>query len=213
MFEIDLLKGKGRPHKTDLKRMIAGLIMLLIPVMATMMYAAGAQHDRIRLASLHNAAAANEARLGQYAEDMRFLADLRGQINNLSLSIGDIGQALNYRMVISPVLVELAEHLPPEIFMREMNLRRTPQRQRKVDATTGAVSFDTIIQRSIKLSLCGHDSADGDAAVQTYIARLEAAPALKPLLREIRPASRQQTELRGENVTIYEIELFLKDQR
>lgn len=213
MFEIDLLKGKGRPYKTDLKRVIAGLAVLLIPVAATMVYAAGAQHDRVKLASLHRAVAANEARLEQYAEDMRFLADLRGQINNVSLSIGDIGQALRFRLVTSPALVELAEHLPPEIFMREMNWRRSPQRQRKVDATTGAVSFETAIQRSIRLSLCGYDGADNDEAVQSYIARLETAPALMPLLREIRPASRGQTELRGENVTVYEIELFLKDQR
>lgn len=213
MFEIDLLKGKGRPYKTNLKRVVFGLVVLLIPVGAVMVYAAGIQHDRIKLATLQRTAASNEARLDDYAGDMQFLSDLRSQINDVSLAIADIGQALNYRLAASPVLVELAEGLPSEIFIRDMNWRRSTQRERKVDRKTGKVQFETFIQRSLKLSLCGSMDADSDAAVQAYIAYLESAPALKPLLREIRPASREQTEVKGEPITVYEIELFLKDQR
>lgn len=213
MFEIDLLKGKGRPQKTDLKRVVLRLIVLLIPIGATMAYAAGFQHDRITLASLHRTISDNEARLNDYAEDMRFLSDLRRQINDISLSIADIGQTLRYRIILSPALVELADGLPSDIVMREMNWRRSAQRERKVDPKTGQVRFETIVQRSLKLSLCGYDGADSDAAVQAYLAHLEAAPVLTPLVREIRPASRQQAEVKGKNATLYEIELFLKDQR
>ena len=213
MFEIDLLKGKGRPYKTDLKRVVTGLMILLIPIGAAMVYAAGLQHDRIKLATLQRLAEANNTRLEGYAEDMRFLTDLSRQVNEVSLAITDIGQAMRYRLVASPILVEIADGMPTEIFLREMNWRRSSQRDRKVDDNTGKVWFETVIQRSIKLSLCGYEGTHSDAALQAYITHLETAPALKPLLREIRPALREQTEFNGKNAVFYEIELFFKEQR
>lgn len=213
MFEIDLLKGKGRPHKTDLKRVVPGLMILLIPIGAVMVYAAGLQHDHIKLTSLRRLAESNNTRLEDYAEDMRFLTDLSRQINEVSLAITDIGEAMRYRLVASPILVEIAEGLPAEIFLREMNWRRSSQRERKVDNNTGKSWFETVIQRSIKLSLCGYEGTHTDAALQTYITYLETSPALKPLLREIRPALREQTEYDGKSAVFYEIDLFLNEQR
>jgi hypothetical protein len=213
MFEIDLLKGNGRPRKTSVKCAVIRTIVLLIPLGAAMVYAIEMQNDRTELAAIRQSIAANEAGVNEYADDMRYLADLRAQLDGVALSISEIGQALRYRIVTSPVLVEIAESLPAEIYVREMNWKRTPQRDRIVDSKTGQVRFETCIQRSLKLSLCGREGADGDAAVQAYIAHLEKAPALKPVLREIRPASRQQIEIKGENTTVYEVELFLKEQR
>ena len=213
MFEIDLLKGKGRPYKSDPKRIAMGLMLLLIPVGATMVYAVGLQHDRIQLAAMQRTTAANEAKLGDYAEDMQFLSDLRRQIDGVSLSIADIGLALRYRLVASTMLVELAESLPQDILIRELQWKRNSQRERKTSEDGSQVHYETVVQRSLKLTLCGFEGADSDTAVQAYIGRLGESPALKPMVREIRPASREQRIVNDKNATLYEIELFLKDQR
>jgi hypothetical protein len=213
MFEIDLLKGKGRPYKSDPKRVAMGLLLLLIPVGATMVYAVGIQHDRIQLAAMLRTTAANEEKLADYAEDMQFLSDLRRQIDGVSLSIADIGLALRYRLVASTMLVELAESLPQDILIRELQWKRNSQRERKTSPDGSQVYYVMVVQRSLKLTLCGFEGADSDTEVQAYICRLSESPALKPLVREIRPASREQRIVNDKNATLYEIELFLKDQR
>ena len=213
MFEIDLLKGKGRPGKSDLKSVILKLMLLLIPIGGAMVYAVDLQHDKIQLSGIRRTVAANEARLAECADDMKFLTDLRTQINGLSLSITNIGQTLRYRRVTSAVLVELAELLPPEIFIREIDWKRSGLRERITDKDGGNARFETVVQRTLKLSLCGYEGSDSDAAVQAYLACLGTSPALAPHLREIRPAAREQLFLNEKNATLYEIELYLKEQR
>lgn len=213
MFEIDLLKGKGRPYRSDPKRVALGLMLLLIPIGATVVYAVGFQNDRIQLTAIQRNTAANEARLADYADDIQFLTDLRRQIDGVSLSIADIGLALRYRLVASTVIVELAESLPPAILIHEIQWKRNSQRERKTSEDGSKVSYETVVQRSLKLTLCGFEGADSDTAVQTYINRLGESAALKSLVREIRPPSREQRILDDKNATLYEIELFLKDQR
>ena len=212
MFEIDLLKGKGRPRKANLKRLVAGVFILLIPIGAAVAYAVDMQHSRIQVQTLLRTAETNEARLENYAEDMQFLTDLRRHINDVSRSIEDVGTVLNYRMVTSEVLVELAEQLPDEIYLREMNWRRASHRERKRHPETGKNYYEITIQRSLALSLCGHQGADSDAAVQTYLGRLKASPTVSPLMRDVRTVSRQQRLAEDQNETLYEIELLFHDQ-
>jgi hypothetical protein len=213
MFEIDLLKGKGRPYKADPKRIALGLMLMLIPIGATMAYAVGLRQDRIQLAAIQKTTADNETLLADYADDLKYLSDLRRQIDGVSLSIADIGLALRYRIVASTVLVELAENLPPAILIRELQWKRNSQRERKTNKDGSQVGYEIVVRRSLKLTLCGFEGADSDTAVQAYIRRLDESPALKPLIREIRPPSREQRILNDKNATLYEIELFLKDQR
>ena len=212
MFEIDLLKGKGRPRKAQFKRVVVRLFVLLIPIGVTAVYAVDLQHDRIQVKTLLRTVQANEAQLESYAEGMLSLSRLRRDINTLSQSIEDIGRVLNYRIVTSEVLVELADQLPDEIYLMEMNWRRASQRERRKDPKTNKNYHHITIQRSLRLSLCGHQGADSDTAVQTYIQRLKQSPALRPLIRDIRTISREQRLLEDKNETLYEIELFLNDQ-
>lgn len=213
MFEIDLLKGKARPYRTNLKRVVMGMVLLLIPIGATMAYAVELFSNRIELSTMRHTLAINEAQLAHYADDMRFVAELKGHINDVSLFIADVGQILRYRLVASAVLAELAKQLPPNIFLQEMDWNRALQRDEIPGENGAPARSETVVQRSLKLSLCGSEDASSDTAVQAYMGSLSASPALVPLVREIRPAARSQREVEGKNVTVYEIELYLKDQR
>jgi len=213
MFEIDLLKGKARPYKTNLKRVVLQLALLLIPIGATLAYAVDLSRGRIELSTMRHALAVNEAQLANYADEMQFLAKLRAQIGDVTLLIGDVGQALRFRRVTSAVLVELAAQLPPNIFLQDVNWRRTLRREQKPGENGDSVRFETIVERSLTLSVCGIEEASSDSAVQAYVGSLAASPVVAPLVREIRPAARKQREFEGKNATVYDIELFLKEQR
>jgi len=212
MFEIDLLKGKARPYKPSPKRVVVAGTLLAIPLIVALVYAAGIQSDRAQLATMRRMTDEHKTRLADYAEDMEFLTDLRRQIDTVSLSLSDIGQALRYRTVTSDMLATVAQELPPTLVLREMNVRRVGKRDRKTDET-GNVRFETTVQRGLSLTICGDESRDCDAAVQQYIDRLKTAEAIAPMLVDIRTASRQQQELDGRGAMVYQLELTFKDQR
>ena len=213
MFEIDLLKGKARPYKTNLKKVVLRLMLLLIPIGATVVYAVDLSYDRVELSAMQRAHGINESKLEDYVDDMQFLAGLKTRINNVSLLIAEVGQALRYRQVVSPALVEFVEKLPSNVFIKEMTWDRVLRREQKVNEADGSVGYETTIQRSLKLLLYGNEDASSDEAVQRYLSRLEASPIVADVVREIRPAARRQYETDGKIETIYEIQLFLKDQR
>ncbi len=212
MFEIDMLKGKARPYKPSPKRVAAAAVLLAIPSIAAMVYAAGLQRDRAELATIRKMADDNQVRLAGFADDMEFLTGLRRQIDTVSLSLADVGQALRYRVVTSEMLTAIAQELPATVTLREMTLRRTGTRDRKTDEA-GNARFETTVRRGLNLTLCGDESRDGDAAVQQYIDRLKADAAFAPRLVDIRTASRQQQELDGRSAMVYQLEITFKDQR
>lgn len=212
MFEIDLLKGKARPYKPSPKRLMATGVLLAIPLIATMVYAAGLMSDRAELAATQRAVADHQAQLDHYAEDVQFLLGLRRQIDAVSLSVSDIGQALYYRQVASDVLTAIAQELPETIVLCEMNLKRTGRRDRKTDAA-GTPWYETTVQRGLTLILGGDLNSDSDAAIQEYIDRLKASPALSPRLADVRTAARQQRVVKDKEMTVYTIDITFKDQR
>lgn len=213
MFEIDLLHGKGRPRRVNLKRAAMRVVMLLIPVGATVAFAADLQRGRLQTEALQQTAAEVEAQLIDYADDVRVLTELRGQLSDLSTSLEEIGYLLRYRLVASTALAQIAETLPPDIVLREIQFRRNGRRERIEDEDSGKVRFEPVVNRTLRLSLYGFEGTDTDTAVQTYLNRLTHSPALAPLVREIRTTSRQQRDLDETKAMFYEIELLLNEQR
>jgi Tfp pilus assembly protein PilN len=213
MFEIDLLHGKGRPRRVNLKRAAMRVVMLLIPVGATVAFAADLQRGRLQTEALQQTAAEVEAQLIDYADDVRVLTELRGQLSDLFTSLEEIGYLLRYRLVASTALAQIAETLPPDIVLREIQFRRNGRRERIEDEDTGKVRYEPVVNRTLRLSLYGFEGTDTDTAVQTFLDRLTHSPALAPLVRDIRTTSRQQRELNETKAMFYEIELLLKEQR
>lgn len=213
MFEIDLLKGKGRPRRADLKRVVLRLALLLIPILTTLAYAVEMRRDHVRLEAMRDVAADNAARAEDYRDAVMQIETIRRDMNEIKPAIDEIGLALNYRLVVSEALAALAEQMPASIVLSEMDWRRNLTREQKTDDQTGRVRTEVVIHRSVRLTLHSDSAADGDAAVQMYIRRLNESPTLSPLVREIRPAARQQRDIADKTITQYVIELFLKEQR
>ena len=213
MFQIDLLKGKARPYRTNLKKVVLRLMLLLIPIGATVVYAVDLSCDRMELSKLRHTYATHESKLEDYAADIQFLMGLRNRINDVSVLLSEAGQAMHYRQVTSDILVEVAQQLPPNIFLQEMNWNRIFRREQKTDDKTGERRFEPVVQRSIKLSLCGSEGDNSDKAVQAYLGCLGTSPVVSPLVQEVRPPARRQREWEGKNATVYEVEFLLKDQR
>ena len=126
--------------------------------------------------------------------------------------LNDISKAMNYRVQVSEVFVELVQTLPESIFVYEMNLERKAAREKKQLPDSEEVKQQLVVRRKLDLVLCGYDADQSDAAIQEYVSALKLSPLLKDLFAEIKPPARQQGEVDGRAAIYYEIECILREQ-
>jgi hypothetical protein len=192
MFSIDLLKGKGLPEKA--------------------LFASAYQRDRALLQHQHETLTSNRQQLELHTNDVIEFNKINRTIKGMEKCLHDISKAMNYRVQVSEVFVELVQTLPESIFVYEMNLERKAAREKKQLPDSGEVKQQLVVRRKLDLVLCGYDADQSDAAVQEYVSALKLSPLLKDLFTEIKPPARQQGEVDGRAAIYYEIECILREQ-
>ena len=212
MFSIDLLKGKGLPEEIDPKRLILKALPILIPVLAVTLFASAYQHDRASLRDQQQLLSSNQQQLALHTEDIAEYNKINSKIKGMQKCLNDISRAMAYRVQVSEVLVELAQALPNNIFVYEMNLDRKSVQEKVQNPDSGEVKRRLVVRRKLELVLCGYDADRSDAAVQEYVNVLKQSPLLAEIFTEIKPSARQQGEVDGRPAIYYEIQCVLREQ-
>jgi len=213
MFSIDLLEGKGLPEKVDPKRWVLKALPILIPVLAVTVLGAAYQNDHAALCGRQQQLKSNQQQLERYVTDVVAYNKMNARISDMKKYLTDLSNAMNYRMQVSELLVELAQTLPEDIFLYEMKLNRKAEQEKVQKEGSGEVKQRLVVQRNLKLVLCGHDPARSDAQVQEYIQKLKQSELLNTIFSDIKPPTRGQGEVDGRPAIYYEIECVLREQR
>ena len=212
MFSIDLLKGKGLPEKTDLKRSILKALPILIPVLAVTLFASAYQHNGASLRTQQQRLLSNQQQLSLYTEDVADYNKMNLKIKGMKKCLNDISKAMAYRVQVSEVFVELVQALPESIFVYEMKLDRNAAQKKIQQPDSGEVTQRLVVRRKLNLVLCGYDAERSDAAVQEYVNTLKQSPLLTEIFTEIKPSARQQGEVDARSAIYYEIDCVLREQ-
>ena len=212
MFSIDLLKGKGLPEKTDLKRSVLKVLPILIPVLAVTLFASAYQHNGASLRTQQQRLLSNQQQLSLYTEDVADYNKMNLKIKGMKKCLNDISKAMAYRVQVSEVFVELVQALPESIFVYEMKLDRNAAQKKIQQPDSGEVTQRLVVRRKLNLVLCGYDAERSDAAVQEYVNTLKQSPLLTEIFTEIKPSARQQGEVDARSAIYYEIDCVLREQ-
>lgn len=212
MFSIDLLKGKGRPQKDGGKKAVLKAIPFLIPVIAAAAWAMSYQQDgaviRIQKAAIQN----NQAVIDQSGPAVETFRKTNMQINRMKASLDTIFEGLAYRIQVTDVLLEMTKALPDNIFFTEISLDRTETTRKSSQAKNKDDKPRRVIQRKLKLIVCGLDTVDSDRLVSEYVSHLKNSDMLSELFVDVKPAARHQGVIDEKPATYYEIECVLREQ-
>lgn len=212
MFSIDLLKGKGKPLKSDPKRTMLKTVPFLIPLIAVVAWAASYQQDCSRLQTQKAAIEKNQAVVDASQEAVEDYRQINAQITKMGHCLETITKGLSYRIQVSDLLVELAQKLPGEIFIYEMKLDRTTSVERLQQKNVSDAKEKVIVQRKLKLTLCGFDQVQSDKWVRDYVNYLKSSPVLANIFTDVKPAARRQGVVDQRPATYHEIECTLREQ-
>ena len=211
MFLIDLLKGKGKPPKNDLKRTLLKAVPFLIPVIAAIAWAASYRQDCAQVENQMAVIRNNQVIIDDSSQAAETYCRINSQLAEMRNYMETISKGLSYRVQVSDLLVEFVQILPDDIFVHEMEMNRRPTLKKIKEQGTGNLKEHLIVQRNFKLVLCGFDAVGSEEAVREYVSALKKSTVLSDIFADFKPAARQQGTVNGRSATYYEIECILRE--
>lgn len=211
MFQIDLLKGQGRPYRPSPAAAAVLAVMFVVPIMAALMVGAGLYAKHLQLATLEKQNQHYQESLAHIQPDIEYLYQLRQKIDAAKAVCAEIGMALTFRQTVSDLLADLANSLPPQIALKDLDIRRFGRLEKK-SGDDGSAKSEISVRRTIELTLQGPDSTQTDADVQTFLEQFRSLPAIASRVADVRIVSRQQLPDDSKQ-TLYKVELMCKEQR
>ncbi len=212
MFAIDLLKGKGRTGRCGLDSMAMKVVPFLIPAIAMVAWAASYQQDCAQINRQKTEIRKNQETIDLSVKPVKAYYQMNSQFAEMRKCLDAITKGLAYRIQTSDLLVELTQALPEDIFLYEMDLDRTVGMEREKNPETDEITQRLVVQRNLKLVLCGFDPVQSDNAIREYVDRMKKSGILSGIFADIKPAARQQGQVDGRSATYYEIECVLRKQ-
>jgi Tfp pilus assembly protein PilN len=210
MFAIDLLKGKAMPAKVNIKKFLFKALFIIIPVLATTTLSLLYQTEKASAQTLQQTIHRKQLELNQYGSDVAEYNRFSKQIRKMDQCLNEISKALAYRVQVSDILNELVQALPDIIFIHEMNMDRVSIE--KAVKEKDSQKKKLLVQRKIKLVLCGFNPDQSDQAVQDYLRALDKSTLLSEVFTEIKASARQQDRIGQKEAIFYEIECVLREQ-
>jgi hypothetical protein len=212
MFSIDLLKGKGRPVKSDPKRAMLKVVPFLVPVIAMVAWAASYQQDCADIQAKKASIQKNQVIIDDAKQAVETYRRMSTQMTAVNKTLETITEGLSYRIQVTDLLVELVQTLPDETFIDEIRLDRVASMQKPSKQEGKDAKSHLLIQRKLKLTLCGFDPVQSDQQVRDYVSRLKASKVLADIFTDVKPAARRQGIVNQRPATFYEIECTIREQ-
>ncbi len=213
MFTIDLLKGQGLPRKSRPIVIALAAVPLLIPVLAVFATAACWQFNYQEIASKKSIINDNLKKVAECQADLDAYMQTQRKITEIHQQFGDVARALNFRIQATPLLTDMVAAIPDSLILTGLEMPRSDLRKKVADEKTQNVTYQTVVQRKIKLSVAGPSNPSTDQSVQTYIQSLRQSAAISRVAQDIGIAARKAAQIDDQPMSIYEIECMLKEQK
>ncbi len=211
-FRIDLLQGQGLPKRSRPGTIALAAVPFAVPLLATGLLA-GQWFSHAALMKTELAIhRQNLQHIAEHAEDLQRYEAVQQNILAARHRIKTVQDTLRLEMPLSPLLAELVQNLPPEVFFTELDIAYQPVRRKITDPKNNQVSYIQVIQRTLRLTLAAPNRPESDQAVNGYIQKLRSAPCLSSVAQEIQIQSRQEAT-DSQNLLLYEIRCPLIEQK
>ena len=187
MHKIDLLKGQGIPPKVTFGNVIIIIITIIVPVLVLAGFLDKYLRNNIEIENIEHNIGSLEQNVTKSQPDMKVTLELQGQRDIYAARLNEVAKCVDTYMQWSPVLIELAQKIPPEIIMTKMEVTTEPIK------TNGKQNNDPnkplsipIPERKMVMELNGIGTDSFNTIVQNYQKNLKASEILKSELKDLK---------------------------
>ncbi len=147
------------------------------------------RYDHQQLTAQESAIRENEKIISQYSDQTTAYRQSSAHVAELRKQFSQVAATLGSRIQISDLFRELTDKLPDEIFLYEVKLDRTANKEKYQPEGSKEVQQRTVIRRNLTLVLCNFNTSGGDRLVEDYVAELKKSSLTSSVFKEIKPAS------------------------
>ena len=212
MYTIDLLQGHGLPRKHNPFRLSLLLLPFLLPVIIGGIIAGCYQQQRIVYEITEDGFVKSELKIKQYDEKLKIQRLVESKFQNMLNIVGEIKDALDFRVQLSELLNAFISRLPEQIYLKEMEVSRQVKRVKTTQGASPQQKPDVYVERSLTMQVCGKPGDQSDKAVQEYIQTLKELDMMLDMFSSISVAAKYENQFSEQANSVYEIECVFKDQ-
>ncbi|KPK77770.1 MAG: hypothetical protein AMJ79_02190 [Phycisphaerae bacterium SM23_30] len=211
MIAIDLLKGAGTPIKSRPGVVALMMAPFVIPVLIGILLAGWYLSDKVTLQTHVKKLTRYDQRPKELLDAQQLLKNAASQRDVLNNCLTEIHDTIGNHMQWSPVLMTLAQNLPPSVTFNGLAAVREKIRQKapQKDDPEKTV-YLTKYKYTLRITVDTDTTVEGAAAVQDFIQRLRLSQTLAPKIEDIRIASYQSVHAETGDFVRYEIDCILK---
>ena len=213
MFTIDLLKGTGIPLQSSPGRTVLRAVPFLVPALLVLGLLGHYAYNQTLLGTKQENLERMQARITKVRQDVAEYERTVGNIEETRHHLREVTRALGRHTQWSELLTALANELPENIAIQQLELKRSATRKKAADKNNPEkIVTRTQIQRVLEITLYGPPVARTDLAVEQYLDRLGISPVVAPMIEDIHIASRTEEDVDDRPAAVYRVECLCKSQ-
>jgi hypothetical protein len=206
MFEIDLLKGKGRPIKSQPWAVVIAASPFVVLLIAAIIMLAGYVAQGIEMRTVEGNIIKADAELAKLSVNRLNRDKAQSDIAAMAKCTADVAIAVRGHVQWMDILNEISKNVPENVVLYKLSAMRERNVQVATSQTVkGQDSF------KFKLMIGAYDlGGPGGSSIRRFIDSLKSSKTLGARLESIRPVSNQNGKFGERDVTVFDIECIFK---
>jgi len=211
MFNIDLLKGKGLPVRTKPQGVAIFVATFTVPIAAAMLMVGFYVRNEVVISVHKQNATSFENQTQRLADALKLKEKCEKTKADINGCMADMATSINRHMQWTPLLVAIVQNLPDSVALTGLEVKKQTSKRKPAAKGQDAKKGDnTIITRTLKMSVSGNPRYNCDVEVKAFRDRLKADEIMGPKLEDIVIVSQGNEVIDGRDVVTYDIDCVFK---
>jgi hypothetical protein len=205
MFEIDLLKGEGRPVKSQPWAVALVTAPFLIPLVTTILLVSFYIADGITIRNMDEQMTRADAKLKTLLSTRGDRDKAQIQLDSAAKCSIEIAGAVKNHVQWSDVIHEISDTLPASVVVYKFSASREKQAPRPDKSGKPQIGYKFTIM------IGAYDVGEaGGGSIGKFIEAMKSSKVLGQRIESIRPVSNQNGSFNGRDVAVFDIECVIK---
>ena len=212
IFNIDLLKGQGRPAKSRPESIAVAAVAVIVPVVVAIIFLTLFLSNRVAISIKKNEILSYQKKLNseKLADAVKFQKSVDGEKKLLKYGISEVASNIGRHIQWSPVLETILKNMPDSLALTVLEVKEEGKKVKKPkEGEPGKMVDVSVPVKTLRMGMVANSQNSYDVAVKRFRTSLIEDSWLGPKLDDIRVAQ-EFDKVEGRQMVSYQIFLIFK---
>jgi len=213
MFEIDLLKGQGKPARKTPADIMIVLATAALPVLAAVVMSGMYLNSAAAISSQKRQITDYDKKIGEFSAALAHQETITKQKGAIYDVLTEVASSVGRHVQWSPILMAVVESMPNSLVLTGLEVKTTTTKKKIPKKGSPGQTVDvTVPIRSLLVRVSGKSSSGHDEVIKDFSDRLRSSKVLGPRLENIRVSKQDSGARKGVEGSYYELDCIFKSE-